>query len=263
MPHFPLRGDQAFVPATERPNIRIAHLLRRVAGERAAKTAAAVEDYFGRSIRKTSFEIPLQNSLTQRLGLQRVSRRPFALFPHVEQDQLWVCRHPRTEISDTYLMDTGLRVVHKLQETGRVLHGQTVGQQFGVWQCTFAGQSTAMDVVQRDQCPPFITKDGSEIRELLAYRNSAIRNQSLAEAQLAVGAATQEHYHARTEEIYYLTRGRGRMRLGTEERDVQAGDAIAIPPGQRHKLWNTGTEPLRLLCCCSPAYEHSDTLITE
>ena len=120
-----------------------------------------------------------------------------------------------------------------------------------------------MDVVSLTQCPPFITKDGSEIRELLAPRNSCVRNQSLAEARLAVGAATQEHYHVRTEEIYYLTHGRGRMRLGTEERDVTAGDAIAIPPGVRHKLWNTGTEPLRLLCCCATAYEHSDTIMTE
>ena len=120
-----------------------------------------------------------------------------------------------------------------------------------------------MDVVALSQCPPFVTKDGSEIRELLAYRNSCVRHQSLAEARLPVGAATQEHYHVRTEEIYYLTHGRGRMRLGTEEREVQAGEAIAIPPGVRHKLWNIGDEPLRLLCCCAPAYEHSDTIMTE
>lgn len=120
-----------------------------------------------------------------------------------------------------------------------------------------------MDVVALSQCPPFVTKDGSEIRELLAYRNSCVRHQSLAEACLPVGAATQEHYHVRTEEIYYLTHGRGRMRLGTEEREVQAGEAIAIPPGVRHKLWNIGDEPLRLLCCCAPAYEHSDTIMTE
>jgi mannose-6-phosphate isomerase-like protein (cupin superfamily) len=120
-----------------------------------------------------------------------------------------------------------------------------------------------MDVRPLEDCPPFITKDGSEIRELLAYRNSVIRLQSLAEARLPVGAATEEHYHARTEEIYYLTHGTGRIRIGTETRDVQAGDAIAIPPGQRHKLWNTGTETLRLLCCCAPPYEHSDTIITE
>lgn len=120
-----------------------------------------------------------------------------------------------------------------------------------------------MDVRNLDQCPPFITKDGSEIRELLAHRNAAIRNQSLAEARLPAGAATDEHYHVRTEEIYYITHGSGRMRIDGELREVRVGDAIAIPPGARHKLWNTGPETLRLLCCCAPAYEHGDTIITE
>lgn len=120
-----------------------------------------------------------------------------------------------------------------------------------------------MDIVRITEATPFVTKDGSEIRELLAYRNSSIRNQSLAEARLPVGAATQEHYHAKTEEIYLITAGEGRMRIEGEERAVQAGDAIAIPPGRKHKLWNTGSTPLTLLCCCAPCYEHSDTFLTE
>jgi len=120
-----------------------------------------------------------------------------------------------------------------------------------------------MDVKNLEDMAPFITKDGSEIRELLAHRNSAIRNQSLAEARLPVGGATQEHYHPRTEEIYYITHGTGKMRVAGETRDVRPGDAIAIPPGQNHKLWNTGRETMRLLCCCAPAYEHTDTVITE
>ena len=120
-----------------------------------------------------------------------------------------------------------------------------------------------MDIKNLNEASAFITKDGSEIRELLAYRNSAIRNQSLAEARLPVGASTQEHYHPKAEEIYYLTHGAGRIRIENEVQEVKAGDAIAIPPGKKHKLWNIGTETLRLLCCCSPAYEHSDTIITE
>jgi len=120
-----------------------------------------------------------------------------------------------------------------------------------------------MDVKNLNEVPAFITKDGSEIRELLAQRNSAIRNQSLAEARLPVGVSTQEHFHPKAEEIYYITHGNGRIRIEGELRDVRPGDAIAIPPGQRHKLWNTGAETLRLLCCCAPAYEHSDTIITE
>ena len=61
-----------------------------------------------------------------------------------------------------------------------------------------------MEIKSLNSAPPFITKDGSEIRELLACRNSSIRNQSLAEARLPVGGSTQEHYHARTEEIYFI-----------------------------------------------------------
>jgi mannose-6-phosphate isomerase-like protein (cupin superfamily) len=120
-----------------------------------------------------------------------------------------------------------------------------------------------MDIQNLNKVPAFITKDGSEIRELLAPRNSAIRHQSLAEARVPVAGSTQEHYHAKAEEIYYVTDGRGQIRIEGEVREIAAGDAVAILPGQRHKLWNTGSETLRLLCCCSPAYEHEDTVLTD
>src|SRR5436190_23500485 len=107
-----------------------------------------------------------------------------------------------------------------------------------------------MDLKNLSKVAPFTTLDGSEIRELLAHRNSAIRKQSLAEARLPVGAATLEHYHKETEEIYFITHGSGRIRIEGEVRDVRVGDAIAILPGQKHKLWNTSTETLCLLCCC-------------
>jgi len=120
-----------------------------------------------------------------------------------------------------------------------------------------------MDIKNLDEANAFITKDGSEIRELLAHRNSGIRNQSLAEARVLMGASTLEHYHVKTEEIYFITAGVGQIRIEGETRAVMAGDAIAIPPGKKHKLWNTGKETLKLLCCCAPAYEDSDTVITE
>jgi len=120
-----------------------------------------------------------------------------------------------------------------------------------------------MDIKNLDQVPAFTTKDGSEIRELLAYRNSAIRNQSLAEARLLPGASTTPHYHPRTEEIYYITSGKGRMRIGDETRDVGPLDAIAIPPGMPHQITNIGSSPLTLLCCCAPAYEDADTILLD
>lgn len=128
---------------------------------------------------------------------------------------------------------------------------------------TPARHNTRMDVINLADAPPFTTKDGSEIRELLAHRNSAIRNQSLAEARIPSGEATAAHYHPQAEEIYYLLEGRGRMQIEDEIREVGPGDAIAIPPGQRHQITTISAEPLRFLCCCAPAYEHTDTIMVD
>lgn len=120
-----------------------------------------------------------------------------------------------------------------------------------------------MDVHNVDRVPAFTTKDGSEIRELLAHRNSCIRNQTLAEARLPVGRSTTPHHHVNSEEIYYILSGRGSMRLGQKTVPVGPGDAIAIPPGTSHQITNTGAEVLKFLCCCAPGYEHEDTVLEE
>lgn len=120
-----------------------------------------------------------------------------------------------------------------------------------------------MDIRNIEQSPAFTTKDGSEIRELLAHRNSAIRNQSLAEARVPPGAVTAAHHHRQTEEIYYILSGQGRMTIDSQQRDVGPGDAIAIPPGAVHHIENTGRQTLKFLCCCAPGYEHEDTVLAD
>src|SRR5437764_14942339 len=104
-----------------------------------------------------------------------------------------------------------------------------------------------------------VTKDGSSIRELAGPAWTVVRNQSLAEATVPSGGETAEHYHPKTEELYYFTAGAGRMRLGEADDEIAAGDCVVIPPGTPHKLWNPGPEPLVLLCCCAPPYSDDDT----
>ena len=89
-----------------------------------------------------------------------------------------------------------------------------------------------MRIENLERVDAFTTKDGSEIRELAGIPTGNAEKQSLAEATVPAGAETEEHYHGVTEEIYF-------------------------------KLWNTGTEPLRLLCCCAPPYSHGDTYLTS
>lgn len=115
-------------------------------------------------------------------------------------------------------------------------------------------QKTALVEVE-----PYITKDGSEIRELLHPESHGVRNQSLAEALIPPGTKTRLHRHRTSEEIYHVTGGRGVMSLAGVTFAIAVGDSIPIPPGTPHCVENTGTEALRILCCCAPAYAHDDT----
>ena len=104
---------------------------------------------------------------------------------------------------------------------------------------------------------PFTTKDGSTIRSILDRTNAPVELQSLAEATLPAGCATQRHHHKVSEEFYFILEGRGLMELDGETREVTTGDAILIPRHAWHQI--TAHEPLRFLCCCAPPYSHEDT----
>lgn len=106
---------------------------------------------------------------------------------------------------------------------------------------------------------PYVTKDGSIIRELLHPHQHGNQNQSLAEATLPPGVRTLLHRHHRTEELYHISAGEGLMFLDGEQFAVGPGDTVLIAPGQAHCIEASGDSELRLLCCCSPAYSHEDT----
>ena len=88
-----------------------------------------------------------------------------------------------------------------------------------------------MQTVRLEEREPFITADGSTIRELAGVPSGNAVNQSLAQATVPPGGETV--------------------------------DTVVIAPGVPHKLWNPGEEDLVLLCCCAPPYSHDDTVLLE
>lgn len=105
----------------------------------------------------------------------------------------------------------------------------------------------------------FVTRDGSQIRELMHPDQHSVQAQSLAEARVSVGSKTQLHCHHHSEELYHITAGKAVMTLGEQSFPVQIGDTICIAPGTAHCIENIGDDELVILCCCSPAYSDADT----
>ena len=110
-----------------------------------------------------------------------------------------------------------------------------------------------------DEIKPFITKDRSQIRELMHPMIHGNLQQSFAEATVPVGGETAKHKHIQSEEIYHVSQGRGIMTLGEDSFEINNGDTICIAPGTVHNVKNIGEIPLKILCCCSPPYSDRDT----
>ena len=114
-----------------------------------------------------------------------------------------------------------------------------------------------MEIRALEEQAPFTTKDGSTIRSILDLSNAPVEKQSLAEASVPAGGATERHWHKLSEEFYFILEGTGSMEINGETRDVGVGDAILIPAGAWHQI--TAKDDLRFLCCCAPPYAHEDT----
>jgi mannose-6-phosphate isomerase-like protein (cupin superfamily) len=115
-----------------------------------------------------------------------------------------------------------------------------------------------MIIVNHQHAAVIQTPHGSEIRPLVDRTTSSIERCSLAEETLPPGKSVQRHYHLETEEVYYILQGAGRMTVGSETKEVAAGDAIFIPRGSTHTLENTGQTSMTILLVCGPAYSYED-----
>lgn len=60
------------------------------------------------------------------------------------------------------------------------------------------------------------------------------------------GKATDPHKHE-LHEVFFITEGRGTMYIQGEEKIVEIGDVIYIPPNQEHTITNSNEEDLVFL----------------
>src|SRR5204863_2337319 len=56
------------------------------------------------------------------------------------------------------------------------------------------------------------------------------------------------HYHQRTDELYYVIGGQGRMSLDGKEIELCEGVVVYVPRGVKHKAWGN----LKVLVICIP-----------
>ena len=71
------------------------------------------------------------------------------------------------------------------------------------------------------------------------------------------GSEQKPHSHD-PQQVYVITRGQGRMKVGEDERDVREGQMVFIPPNTEHGIVNTGEETLTYVSAATPAFPVTD-----
>jgi mannose-6-phosphate isomerase-like protein (cupin superfamily) len=78
---------------------------------------------------------------------------------------------------------------------------------------------------------------------------------SIARARVKPGVTTVAHHLVGVDEIYIITKGRGKVNVeNLDPAGVTVGDMVAIPPGTSQRITNVGTTDLVFYCVCTPRF---------
>src|SRR3990170_3921988 len=109
--------------------------------------------------------------------------------------------------------------------------------------------------IQTTADAPVNHRGGQDSYLLLTRGQFGARNLSITWVDCPPGSQQALHSHAESEQVYVIVRGIGVMRVEDEEREVQAGSCVFIPPGAAHAIRNTGRELLAFVSATSPPFD--------
>jgi mannose-6-phosphate isomerase-like protein (cupin superfamily) len=108
-------------------------------------------------------------------------------------------------------------------------------------------------------CRYFQAADNTYLCELLHPGREGLNlPYSIAHAVLQPGAASLPHRLKTSTEVYFILEGEGEMHIDSEMAQVQAGQAVLIPPGSWQHILNTGDIILKFICIVSPSWRAED-----
>lgn len=96
--------------------------------------------------------------------------------------------------------------------------------------------------------------DGQVSHLLLAEGQFDAQRLCITWVECQPGSQQALHRHLTQEQAYVIVRGHGQMLVGGEERAVDEGTLVFIPPGDEHAIRNTGSELLVYVSATAPPF---------
>lgn len=85
------------------------------------------------------------------------------------------------------------------------------------------------------------------------------KSKNLSLSKAVVKGSSKKHYHKKTEEVYYILKGKGIVKIGNKNYKIKKGDIIYIPLNAKHQIIAKTT--LHILVINSPPYNTKDHIL--
>ncbi|MDP6727861.1 MAG: cupin domain-containing protein [Gammaproteobacteria bacterium] len=101
--------------------------------------------------------------------------------------------------------------------------------------------------------------EGKIVKEDDRYKvidNTSLNNLVVSSTLLHADKSTTGHKHEGQEEVYMFMKGSGKMELDDKVIEVKEGDLILIEDGVFHRVHNTGSSDLYMVCIFDGGRNH-------
>jgi mannose-6-phosphate isomerase-like protein (cupin superfamily) len=108
-------------------------------------------------------------------------------------------------------------------------------------------------ILRANSLSEFLTSERCFISEL--WISAKDEKVSIARARVEPGVTTVAHHLEGVDEIYLITKGKGKVSLGNlEPAEVSEGDTVFIPARTSQRITNIGKTDLVFYCICTPRF---------
>lgn len=94
---------------------------------------------------------------------------------------------------------------------------------------------------------------------IIGQETVAAKNMEILLGEIDPSGIAEPHFHSGTEQVIYLLEGRIEVEMRGEKEQLEPGDTVYFPPGEKHQVVVLGDQPARFLVIYSPPIQSADT----
>jgi mannose-6-phosphate isomerase-like protein (cupin superfamily) len=97
------------------------------------------------------------------------------------------------------------------------------------------------------------------IKDACGKLQEMYHSKNISVSYATITGETKRHKHLKMEEIYYIIKGKGKIKIGEKVFEIKPGDIVPIPKKVYHSI-DPIEEPIELIVITHPRFDKNDLI---